>query len=452
MREELLKRRAEDIKNLFAKVIDNLSPEVADLWALPEREFFEWRRKYDYPKLIESFNQHKPNFVKWKKEYNLSDEEIISFELSSFLSKKSLKKDTSLYLLEQTFEGKIRNIVAHADLSKEPVMFPDKGESYKLLKKFVSYIDWCNKKKIDFDLFNIQRRQAPNHPMEKVWLDTGYELLKMGGIKAPVNGFGVLFRGKHLEFCNLCGLELDGEIYFGEEGNLEISFCALDNLKCTNLNFPGMWVRYSTLEDVVILNSEISHWKFWQCKLDGNIIDSKLRLIRIFGGTFTPYIKDSQLIRVEANHKGFVHSDYKYTYSLLKKIYDSQGDDDEASEYYIKEKQLMRESSSGLRYISKSLSYLYWGYGKKPQNIIYASIFLIVLCGLIYYIFSAQIKPVEEKKNFFDCLYFSVVTFTTLGYGDLSPLGGLRIVSLLEAFFGAINMGFLVAGFARTKY
>lgn len=451
-REDFLKHREEEIKKLYEKVIDNPAPSIEDLWLLSEREFFEWRRKHDYPKLIESFNQHKPKFIKWKSEYKLTDEEIISYKLSSFFGHKSLEKDKVLYLLEQTFDGRKRNIVAHADLSKKPPMFPEKGEAYELKKKFISYADWCDKNKIEFDLFNIQSRQAPNHPMERVWLDTGFELLKMAGIKIPINRFGILLRGKHLEFCNLSGLELENEIHFGEEGNLEISFCTVDYLKCTNLDFPGMWVRYSNLNDIAIINSNISHWKFWQCKLDGNIIDSKLRLIRIFGGSFTPYIKDSQLIKVEANHKGLSSSNYGYTYSLLKKIFDTQGDDEESSKYYVMEKELSRENSKGWQYFVKSLSFYYWRYGSRPQNVVYISLFTIFICGVIYYFFPQNIKPLDENKSFLDSIYFSVVTFTTLGYGDLSPIGWIRIISLLEAFSGALNMGFLIAGFSRSKY
>lgn len=452
MREEFLKHREKEIKKLFEKVIDNPSPSIEELWELPEREFFEWRRKHDYPKLIESFNKNKPNFVRWKAEYKLSDEDIISYQLSSFFGHKSLEKDKNLYLLEQTFDGLKRNLVAHADLSKTPIMFPEKGEAYTLNKTFLSYADWCDKNKVKFDLFNIQSRQASNHPMERVWLDTGFELLKMGGIKPPINGIGVLFRGKHLEFCNLSGLVLEDKIYLGEEGNLEISFCTVDYLKCYKLEFPGMWIRYSSLNDVNILNSNISHWKFWQCNFDGNITDSKLSMIRIFGGSFTPYIKDSQLIKVDANHKGLTNSDYRYTYSLLKKIFDSQGDDEEASNYYIKEKELSRENSKGWAFLTKSLSFYYWRYGNRPQNVVYISIFTILLCSFIYYLFPQNIKPVEETKTLLDSLYFSVVTFTTLGYGDLSPIGWMRLVSSLEAFFGAINLGFLIAGFSRTKY
>lgn len=44
-------------------------------------------------------------------------------------------------------------------------------------------------------------------------------------------------------------------------------------------------------------------------------------------------------------------------------------------------------------------------------------------------------------------LYFSVVTWTTLGYGDYSPEGGLRFVAALEALMGYTYMAVLVGLF-----
>ncbi|HEX9514136.1 MAG TPA: potassium channel family protein [Puia sp.] len=441
-----------ELEEQFKKIVNNPSPSIEDLWTLPEEYFYVWRRKYDYPKLIESLNKNKPNFVKWKSEFNINDEEIIAHRISSFLKHKGPVKDKTLYLMEQTFDERKRLIVAHADLSKREVIHPDRGEAYVLIKTFISYSDWCDKKKIEFDLFKIVRRQAPNHKLERVWLDTGYELLKMGGNHPPVNGFGILLRGKHLEFVNVCGLSLEGKMTFGSEGNLEMSYCAVDSLVCKNLDLHHLRLWYCTLGEMNMSNSEISQWIFWKCEVTGDIINSKLRAIRIFGGKFTPYIKDTQLIKVEADHKGLPNSGYNYTYSILKKIFDNQGNDDEAGKYYIKEKELSREYSKGWKYILKSISYYYWMYGKKPERVIYVSVGIIFLSALIYWFFPAGIKPIEESKGFLDSIYFSVVTFTTLGYGDLSPVGSMRIVALLEAFFGALSMGFLVAGFSRAKY
>lgn len=43
------------------------------------------------------------------------------------------------------------------------------------------------------------------------------------------------------------------------------------------------------------------------------------------------------------------------------------------------------------------------------------------------------------------CLYYSVVTFTTLGYGDFYPRGIGRAMAGLEAFIGYVVLGLLVS-------
>jgi hypothetical protein len=52
--------------------------------------------------------------------------------------------------------------------------------------------------------------------------------------------------------------------------------------------------------------------------------------------------------------------------------------------------------------------------------------------------------------SFLNCLYFSVVTFATLGYCDLQPAIGLsRFFVSLELIIGAITMVLFVYTFAR---
>jgi len=46
--------------------------------------------------------------------------------------------------------------------------------------------------------------------------------------------------------------------------------------------------------------------------------------------------------------------------------------------------------------------------------------------------------------DFSTCLYFSVVTFTTLGYGDFHPTDAARGIAAFEAFLGYFCMGILV--------
>ena len=51
---------------------------------------------------------------------------------------------------------------------------------------------------------------------------------------------------------------------------------------------------------------------------------------------------------------------------------------------------------------------------------------------------------VEIYTDLFTAIYFSTVTFTTLGYGDLQPVPDMRALAGFEAVVGYIFLGFLV--------
>ena len=54
-----------------------------------------------------------------------------------------------------------------------------------------------------------------------------------------------------------------------------------------------------------------------------------------------------------------------------------------------------------------------------------------------------RLGPVEP--SFGDALYFSVTTFTTLGYGDLQPIPAMRLATSIEALAGMISMALFVS-------
>jgi hypothetical protein len=48
-------------------------------------------------------------------------------------------------------------------------------------------------------------------------------------------------------------------------------------------------------------------------------------------------------------------------------------------------------------------------------------------------------------KSRLDGIYFSVITWSSLGYGDVAPTKSLRLYSSLEALYGLVIMGLLIA-------
>jgi len=57
----------------------------------------------------------------------------------------------------------------------------------------------------------------------------------------------------------------------------------------------------------------------------------------------------------------------------------------------------------------------------------------------------------HELSDFITILYFSFITLTTTGYGDVVPLGISKILSLLEIVSGLIVFGFLISKLLSTR-
>lgn len=72
------------------------------------------------------------------------------------------------------------------------------------------------------------------------------------------------------------------------------------------------------------------------------------------------------------------------------------------------------------------------------------SIFLLVINtfqAIIWAVLYYNITDVSEIKTFEEAIYFSLITFTTLGYGDLTMSMDHRVLSGIEALNGILLIG-----------
>lgn len=72
-------------------------------------------------------------------------------------------------------------------------------------------------------------------------------------------------------------------------------------------------------------------------------------------------------------------------------------------------------------------------------------VFAAVHHGIGIVFAGADLDPKAMEIGFSDAVYFSIVTITTLGYGDFQPSNDLRLIAAVEAVFGYIYLGFFVA-------
>ena len=65
--------------------------------------------------------------------------------------------------------------------------------------------------------------------------------------------------------------------------------------------------------------------------------------------------------------------------------------------------------------------------------------------AVAYYIFVDMLHlgrfAGEGDPGLFDLVYFSVVTYTSLGYGDILPLGQVRLIAGVESLAGLLMIG-----------
>ena len=110
---------------------------------------------------------------------------------------------------------------------------------------------------------------------------------------------------------------------------------------------------------------------------------------------------------------------------------------------------------SPLRIASK-IAYLTTGYGEKIGNIIYTVIGTIVSCAFLYGIegvsYADKLLKFEgtqtftEMLNIFgDLFYFSVVVFSTVGFGEILPIGPIgKTLMIFEGLIGGLILAILI--------
>lgn len=448
-----------DIKeaDLATEILKHKELTPLDLWLLPQYPFDVWRRTYDYPRILNSIYRRRPDFKEWMNDQGITEEFLLGGHLSDFFEHKPLADDLNKHLVRVTYKGMINLQSWHAYKANE-LFGEDVGVQYEYIKSYLSYYDWILQKKgFRFSFMDDLDRMLPNTEEEYVYVSTDVRMLKMGGMEPPRNAIQVMLRGKMLEFVNVSGLVLHGKYYYGTEGNLEFNHCAVDNLKCSELDIPHLSFENCSVRNMQIANSDVSSWLFATSTVSGKIIDSKLLSFRIFGGNFNPTFVNSQIDEWEVIHEGVQHQhDFEKTYRALSKAADDSANRTLAADYKIRELDFIRARKKGLEWFWMTLNKIYWGYGQKPFRLIKFSLAVIFALGLIYSFFPGSFTNNDAASkcylvSLFNACYFSIVTFTTLGYGDLSPTGAIRILAAVEGLFGAITLGFLVAGLTKNS-
>lgn len=150
------------------------------------------------------------------------------------------------------------------------------------------------------------------------------------------------------------------------------------------------------------------------------------------------------------------------TYRNLRLHLEKAGLFEQAGQFFYREmvmRRLQMPLGSWRRWLSWLVD-LFCGYGEKPLKVVLFSLLLIAGFAVLFFLIGVQQGdlrvgldlangPLRNLHDLGSCLYYSVVTFTTLGYGDITPRGLARPLAAFEAFAGSFTMALFVVVFVK---
>jgi len=207
---------------------------------------------------------------------------------------------------------------------------------------------------------------------------------------------------------------------------------------------------------------------------DANLHSANLEHTNLLGvklnGTKLEGVQWGEMVRQEwqANHEEDpkrqlqLYSEAEEIYRSIAREMRNQGMTSEITWFTYREMVTLRKKHpkfSVQRFISKFID-LYCGYGEKPMRLVLVSSILVIGFAFLYTIngvvqnneiihLNNNMSLIENMHVLLSSLYFSTVTFTTLGYGDISPFGLTRFIAAMEAFAGSFTMALFVLVFVK---
>jgi hypothetical protein len=265
-------------------------------------------------------------------------------------------------------------------------------------------------------------------------------------------------------------LEHDGKTWFDLRG-INITQDQLDGLEVRHAS-----LRWSTLRDVGFKNTRfykcnLSQARFGECYFRGakfekcDVVNSKFEECDFSSARFErcwldfSTFKGCEVVlkniafRADATPQSLVR-----VYRNLKLNAMSMGHFADAGELTYLEKTAERadrfhhaftqeHEAAGERlraiggWVESLLLNAVWGYGEKPWRLVFFMLIDILLFGTLQYAVGGI-----PGKAWWEYLYFSGITFMTIGYGDLVPQGMLsQFLAVAEGASGVTAFGMLIA-------
>ena len=268
------------------------------------------------------------------------------------------------------------------------------------------------------------------------------------------------FVGTSLIGANFTGANVRGADF----RDADMTLATLTDVSAISADFTG-----ANLEGAIFTNADMR----LATLMDTRLHEAVLTDMHIGGGTeigdTTVYDRDNAPSDLT---NGQPLEAASWVYRQLQELYQENALPQLARRSYFLEKDARRrlawKRSNYARAAKRELSRWVMRYGDSPYRVLVTSLVVIVLFALVFpltggiqeiqgeRVITYSIENPEDTPSWWffrvlaKSLYFSVVTFATLGYGDIQPIGlGARLLAGFESLLGALLAALLVFVLAR---
>lgn len=227
------------------------------------------------------------------------------------------------------------------------------------------------------------------------------------------------------------------------------------NAHCYKLNLSGSSLMKANFE-----NANLHFANLRGCNLLGtNLVNAKLENV-LWDDEIIQERQANEAISREEQIEYFQQAEE--IYRNLRKTTEEDGLFETAGYFFQKEMQMRRKKLPQFcfrRIFSKIVDFS-CGYGERPLRIILLTSIVILIFACIFFfsgifyndtvnVFSWQNSLHQNVYIFLNSLYFSIVTFTTTGYGDILPIGITKVFAAMEALLGGFILAIFVIVFVK---
>lgn len=271
---------------------------------------------------------------------------------------------------------------------------------------------------------------------------------------------------KRLEGAHLEGVDLS-------RANLENAWlvrACLDTANLERSHLEGARLYGASFRGANLFNANLRGANLKECDMEGaNLLEVKLDRAKILGihwgrhGVIKNELEGRHLERTGDFRKAKVK--FREAEEIYRNIclhLTAAGLLSEVGGYFYREMVSRRKQKNffSTERISSKMIDLLCGYGEKTFRVVASGFVIIFIFSFFYFLAGVHHGPEviaydraqslhQNFHEYFLSFYFSLVTFTTLGYGDIIPVSMTRLVAGMEAFLGAFMIAFFVLVFSK---